>query len=161
MRQVYTVIEKLKDRLDANKITNKVSFGDILQIDLDKTTIYPLAHITMGDVVFSDHIVIASVQLFCLDIVDKTNELSSDDLFYGNDNLQDVLNTQLQVVNDVQQHLRRGDLFDDKLQLITDVTANPFLDNFENELAGWAVNISIELPNTEISICSTDEDGED
>ncbi len=161
MRQVYTVIEKLKDRLDANKITNKVSFGDILQVDLDKTTIYPLAHITMGDVVFSDHIVIASVQLFCLDIVDKTNELSSDDLFYGNDNLQDVLNTQLQVVNDVQQHLRRGDLFDDKLQLITDVTANPFLDNFENELAGWAVNISIELPNTEISICSTDEDGED
>lgn len=161
MRQVYTVIEKLKNRLDANKITNKVSFGDILQIDLDKTTIYPLAHITMGDVVFSDHIVIASVQLFCLDIVDKTNELSSDDLFYGNDNLQDVLNTQLQVVNDVQQHLRRGDLFDDKLQLITDVTANPFLDNFENELAGWAVNISIELPNTEISICSTDEDGED
>ena len=161
MRQVYTVIEKLKNRLDANKITNKVSFGDILQVDLDKTTIYPLAHITMGDVVFSDHIVIASVQLFCLDIVDKTNELSSDDLFYGNDNLQDVLNTQLQVVNDVQQHLRRGDLFDDKLQLITDVTANPFLDNFENELAGWAVNISIELPNTEISICSTDEDGED
>ena len=161
MRQVYTVIEKLKNRLDANKITNKVSFGDILQIDLDKTSIYPLAHITMGDVVFSDHIVTASVQLFCLDIVDKTNELSSDDLFYGNDNLQDVLNTQLQVVNDVQQHLRRGDLFDDKLQLITDVTANPFLDNFENELAGWAVNISIELPNTEISICSTDEDGED
>ena len=47
MRQVYTVIDKLRERLDANTTTNKVTFGDILEIDLDKTTIFPLAHITM------------------------------------------------------------------------------------------------------------------
>ena len=153
MRQVYTVLDKLRLKLKENGITNTVTFGDILQIDLDKTTIYPLSHITLGDVVFSPHIVTATIQLFCLDVVDKTNELTDDDIFYGNDNLQDILNTQLQVVNDIQAELRRGGLFDDNLQLTTDVTASPFMDNFENELAGWAVTINIEMSNTEHTIC--------
>jgi hypothetical protein len=153
MRQVYTVIDKLRLKLKENGITNTVTFGDILEVDLDKTTIYPLSHITMGEVVFSPHIVTATIQLFCLDIVDKIKTLTDDDIFYGNDNLQDILNTQLQVVNDIQQELTRGSMFDDNLQLTTDITASPFMDNFENQLAGWAVTISIELPNTEHTIC--------
>ena len=153
MRQVYTVLDKLRLKLKENEITNTVTFGDILEVDLDKTTIFPLTHITLGDVVFAPHIITATVQLFCLDIVDKTNELTDDDIFYGNDNLQDILNTQLQVVNDIQQELRRGGLFDENLQLTTDITASPFMDNFENQLAGWAVNINIEMPNSEHTIC--------
>ena len=153
MRQVYTIIDKIQEKLKANGITNKVTFGDILEVDLDKTTIYPLSHISMGDVVFSNHIVTVTIQLFCLDIVDKPNELSDEDSIYGNDNLQDALNTQLQVVNDIQQELRRGASFTDELQLTTDITASPLLDSFENELAGWAVTISIEMPNTEHTIC--------
>jgi hypothetical protein len=153
MRQVYTVLDKLRLKLKENGITNTVTFGDILEVDLDKTTIYPLTHITLGDVVFSPHIITTTIQLFCLDIVDKTNELTDDDIFYGNDNLQDILNTQLQVVNDIQQELRRGGLFDDNLQLTADITASPFMDNFENQLAGWAVTINIEMPNSEHTIC--------
>jgi hypothetical protein len=153
MRQVYTVLDKLRLKLKENGITNTVTFGDILEVDLDKTTIYPLTHITLGNVVFSPHIITTTIQLFCLDIVDKTNELTDDDIFYGNDNLQDILNTQLQVVNDIQQELRRGGLFDDNLQLTADITASPFMDNFENQLAGWAVTINIEMPNSEHTIC--------
>jgi hypothetical protein len=153
MRQVYTVIDKIQEKLNANGITNTVTFGDILEVDLDKTTIYPLSHITMGDVVFSDYIVTATIQIFCLDIVDRSNTLTDENLIYGNDNLQDVLNTQLQVVNDIQQELRRGELFSDKLQLTTDITASPFLDNYENQLGGWAATINIEMANTEHTIC--------
>jgi len=153
MRQVYTVIEKLQEKLQGNDITNTVTFGDILQVDLNKTTIYPLAHIYISQVVFPEHIVEVSIQLYCLDIVDKTNEPNDDVMIYGSDNLQDVLNTQLQVVNDIQQELRRGGLFDDNLQLTADITASPFMDNFENQLAGWAVTINIEMPNTEHTIC--------
>jgi hypothetical protein len=153
MRQVYTVIDKLKTKLKQNGVTNTVTFGDILEVDLDKTTIYPLSHISMGDVIFSPQIINTTIQIFCLDIVDKTKELTDEDLIYGNDNLQDVLNTQLQVVNDIQQELRRGGLFDDNLQLTTDITASPFMDNFENQLAGWAATINIEMPNNEHTIC--------
>ena len=153
MRQVYTVIDKLQEKLKENEITNTVTFGDILEVDLDKTTIYPLSHISMGDVVFAPHIITATIQLFCLDIVDKTTLTTDEDSIYGNDNLQDVLNTQLQVVNDIQQELRRGELFTDQFQITTDITASPFLDNFENQLAGWAATIQIEMANSEHTIC--------
>tara|TARA_X000000368_G_scaffold413741_1_gene402325 strand:- start:669 stop:1130 length:462 start_codon:yes stop_codon:yes gene_type:complete len=153
MRQVYTILDKLKTILRANGITKYVTFGDILQVDLNKTTIYPLAHIIFGDVSFNDRIMSASIQVLCLDVIDETNLKQDEDEFFGNDNLQDVLNTQLQVVNQLQQEMRRGDAFSDNFQVTTSVIANPILDQYENELAGWGVTINIEVPTNELSLC--------
>jgi len=153
MRQVYTILDKLKDILRANGISKTVTFGDILQVDLNKTTIYPLAHIIFGNVTFDDRIMSASIQVLCLDIVDATKEKQTEDEFYGNSNLQDILNTQLQVVNDLQQELRRGDAFSDNFQVTTTVSAEPFFDNFENELAGWGMTVNIQVPTNELSLC--------
>jgi|TARA_R100000008_G_scaffold85321_2_gene74923 hypothetical protein len=153
MRQVYTLLDKLKTILRANGISKTVTFGDILQVDLNKTTIYPLAHIIFGNVTFDDRIMSASIQVLCLDIVDKTNEKQTEDEFYGNSNLQDVLNTQLQVVNDLQQELRRGDAFSDNFQVTTSVSAEPLIDTYENELAGWGMTVTIEVPTNELSLC--------
>ena len=153
MRQVYTILDKLKTLLRANGITKYVTFGDVLQVDLNKTTIYPLAHIVFGDVTFDDRIMSATIQVLCLDIVDKKNTKEDEDEFFGNDNLQDVLNTQLQVVNLLQQEMRRGDTFSDNFQITTSVIANPIIDSYENELAGWGVTIDIEVPTNELSLC--------
>ena len=126
MRQVYTVLDKLKEILRANGITKTVTFGDLTEVDLNKTTIFPLSHIAFGNVTFSEHILSASIRILCLDIVDVTKEKQTEDMMFGNDNLQDVLNTQLQVVNDLQQEMRRGDAFSDNFQITTSVTAEPF-----------------------------------
>ena len=153
MRQVYTILDKLKTLLRANGITKYVTFGDLLQIDLNKTTIYPLAHIVFGDVTFDDRVMSATIQVLCLDIVDDKNTKEDEDEFFGNDNLQDVLNTQLQVVNLLQQEMRRGDTFSENFQITTSVIANPIIDSYENELAGWGVTIDIEVPTNELSLC--------
>ena len=153
MRQVYTILDKLRDILRANGISKTVTFGDIMQVDLNKTTIYPLAHIIFGTVSFDDRIMSASIQVLCLDIVDATKEKQTEDEFYGNANLQENLNNQLQVVKDLQQELRRGDAFSDNFQVTTSVSAEPFFDNFENELAGWAMTVSIQVPINELSLC--------
>ena len=153
MRQVYTVLDKLKTILRANGITKTVTFGDITEVDLNKTTMFPLAHIVFGNVVFEERIMSASIRILCLDVVDITKEKQSEDMIFGNDNLQDVLNTQLQVINDIQQEMRRGDSFSDNFQINSTVTAEPFQDNFENQLAGWGVTINIEVPTNELSIC--------
>ena len=153
MRQVYTVLDKIKDILRANGITKTVTFGDLAEVDLNKTTIFPLAHIMFGNVTFSEHILSASVRILCLDIVDVTKEKQTEDMMFGNDNLQDILNTQLQVVNDIQQEMRRGDAFSNNFQITSSVTAEPFQDNFENQLAGWGVTINIEVPTNELSLC--------
>ena len=153
MRQVYTVLDKLKTILRANGTTKTVTFGDILEVDLNKTTIYPLAHIVFGNVTFTNRIMTATLQVLCLDIVDYTKEEETEDMMFGNDNLQDVLNTQLQVVNDLQQNLRRGDAFSDNFQVITSVTAEPMLDKYENQLAGWGMTVDIQVPTNELSLC--------
>ena len=153
MRQVYTVLDKLKEILRANGITKTVTFGDLTEVDLNKTTIFPLCHIAFSNVTFSEHILSASIRILCLDIVDVTKEKQTEDSMFGNDNLQDILNTQLQVVNDLQQEMRRGSAFSDNFQVTTSVVAEPFIDNFENQLAGWGVTINIEVPTNELSLC--------
>ncbi len=153
MRQVYTILDKIKTILRANGITKTVTFGDLTQVDLNKTTMFPLTHIFFGNVTFSDHIMSASVRILCLDVVDITKEKQTEDMTFGNDNLQDVLNTQLQVVNDIQQEMRRGNSFSDNFQVTSDIVAEPFQDNFENQLAGWGVTINIQVPTNELSLC--------
>ena len=85
-------------------------------------------------------------------IVDYNKEGSDFDDFYGNDNLQDIYNTQIHVINDVIQAARRGTLFDDKIQLLGTPSATPFKDRYENDLAGWGVEIEFSMPNN-INIC--------
>ena len=153
MRQVYTVLDKIKEILRANGITKTVTFGDLTQVDLNKTSIFPLSHIIFGNVTFQDRIISASIRILCLDVVDVNKNKETEDMMFGNDNLQDILNTQLQVVNDIQQEMRRGSAFSDNFQITTNVVAEPFLDNFENQLAGWGMTVNIEVPNNELSLC--------
>lgn len=152
MTQFYDILDKIKDRLRANPNVFSVTYGDITKVDLDKTTIFPLSHLNISNATIGEHTVKFTLQLLCVDIVDYNKNINSDDEFYGNDNMQDILNTQLQVVNDVVAQLRRGALFTDRLQVLEDVSVQPFMDRFENELAGWGADIVIEMPNN-ISIC--------
>ena len=152
MTQFYDILDKIKDELRMNPNVFSVTYGDITKVDLDKTTIFPLSHLNISNAIIGEHTVSFTLQLLCVDIVDYNKDSSPDDEFYGNDNMQDILNTQLQVVNDVIAQLRRGALFTDKLQVLGDVTVQPFMDRFENELAGWGADIVIEMPN-DISIC--------
>ena len=98
---------------------------------------FPLSHLTITNVTFERSVVNFTIALLCLDIVDYNKEKYDGDSFYGNNNIQDVYNTQLQVVNDIVQSVRRGSLFDSKIQLIGEPSATPFKDRYENELAGW------------------------
>lgn len=152
MIQVYNTLDKIRDKLRDNPSVFTVTFGDITEVDLNKTTIFPLTHITLGDAVFENNVINFTIQLLCLDIVDYNKNSSNFDSFYGNNNLQDIYNTQLNVVNDIIQAARRGDLFDDKIQLLGTPSATPFKDRYENELAGWGVEIEFSVINN-LSIC--------
>ena len=152
MIEFYNLLDNIKDHLRTNPNVTTVTFGDIMDVDLNKTTMFPLSHMMVSDVAFSDHIITATLDLLFLDIVDDNREESTDS-FLSNNNLQDILNTQLAVGNVLQSSLRRGELFTNKLQVLTNVTARPFYDRFENQLAGCAFTISIQLPNTNVSIC--------
>lgn len=117
MRAYYELIDKLNTYLDGSPSVNTVTFGDIFKVDLSKQTIFPLAHVNIQNVTFSEHIMTFSLQVICMDIVNenKDDKLAAASTPYrGLDNKHDVFNTQLTVINGLQSSLRRGDLYTDK-----------------------------------------------
>lgn len=153
MIAVYETLDKIKNLLRENPSTQTVTFGDLMEVDLAKTTIFPLAHVQIGNVTFRDHIIVMEVAVLFLDIVDDNRETNSFDQFYDNDNLIDILNTQLSAANILQGKLRRGAAYNELFQVQGDISAQPFLDRFENQLAGWGIDLVIELPNKTTSVC--------
>ncbi len=151
-RAFYQVIETLKTQLLEDPNVNTVTFGNITDIDLSKQTMFPLSHIVINGATFSDNIVSFSVTLLSMDIVDQSKTPVTD-IFRGNDNEQDILNTQLAVQNRFISELKRGDLFTDKYQVDGSVSCDPFTDRFEHLVAGWAASFNITTIN-DISICN-------
>jgi hypothetical protein len=127
-----------------------------MDVDLAKQSIFPLSHINIQDAVFGEHTITFSIQVIAMDLVDESKEdkFDTDSIPYqGLDNKHDVLNTQLAVINRLQSKLRRGDLNDDNYVLDTDATATMFEDRFENLMTGWALTLSISIPNNVVTVC--------
>ena len=155
MRQFYNVTKTIKDTLQDHSQVNVVTFGDIFDVDLNKQTIFPLSHIMVNQATIGEQTIVINISVMCMDIVDETKEDPRDQAepFYGTNNEQDILNTQLQVLNDLVQRLKRGNLYEDLYQLASVPTCLPFSERFENLLAGWTATFDVEVPNTDISIC--------
>lgn len=154
MRAYYEITEALKNELE-NEITKTVTLGDISEVDLNRRSIFPLAHIICTAANIGEQILTFDFSILFMDIVDYSEQSSKDasEPFYGHNNIQDVHNTQLAAANLITQSMRRGSLWDSKYKLVSDPAAEPFQDRFENTLAGWTLNFSVEVPNTDTSIC--------
>jgi hypothetical protein len=153
MTSFYDVINSIKTYLQGNNSVNTVTFGDLLEVDLNKQTIFPLSHLTVRDVSFSDHTMTFTVNVMAFDVVDETKQNDKEQVepFYGNNNKQDVLNTQLMVLNGLQSSLRRGGLFQQDFIVDNNLTATLIEERFDNLLAGWEMDITVEVPNNVIT----------
>ncbi len=93
------------------------------------------------------------IVIVAADLVDVIDEDLGVDDFYGNDNTQDVLNTQLRVLTALTNELRRLDLVNTGFAKLSEaVSATPFKDRFENDVAGWEATITIQKLN-DATIC--------
>jgi hypothetical protein len=147
----YNLTDKLKEELLKDPFVNTVTYGNIFEVDLNKQTIFPLSHFIVNNVVDRGQTLLFNISLLCMDLVDESKEDITDN-FLGNDNEQDVLNTQLAVANRIGAMLKRGDLYRTKYQLDGDVSLEPFVDRFDNKVAGWTATFNVVIPN-EITIC--------
>lgn len=152
VRGFYQITQTIKDQLLADVNVNTVTTGDITDVDLSKQTIYPLSHLMVNNVTLQEQVMSFNISILFMDIVNVSKEPTTD-IFIGNNNEQDVLNTQLAVANKLIQVLRMGTLFKDLYQLEGDPNCEPFFDRFENELAGWSVTFDVLIAN-DIDICS-------
>ena len=147
----YEILTKLQTELNNDTLINTVSEGDIFSIDLNKQTIFPLCHIMVNSATFVDNVIQYNISIMAMDVVDISKEETTDK-FRGNDNEQDILNTQINILNRLYEKLRRGNLYDDNYQVDGTPSLEPFIDRFENKLAGWTMTVNINTPNV-MTVC--------
>ena len=151
VRGYYQLTSTIEEELLSNLLTNTVSIGDISKVNLNKQDIFPLAHMIVNSVVVEEQVLRFSLTILACDIVDQSKDVTTD-RFVGNDNEQDILNTQLAVLNKLIQRLRMGSLHTDMYQLDGNPSLEPFMDRFENQLVGWSATMDILIYN-DIYIC--------
>ena len=151
IRGFYLLTETIKDTLLNDLNVNTVTTGDITEVDLNKQTIFPLSHMIVNNVTSSENTLGFNISILAMDIVDQSKDAVTD-IFLGNNNEQDVLNTQLAVLNKLVQKLRIGQLNRDLYQVLGEVTLEPFMDRFENQVAGWTATFDVIIQN-DINVC--------
>lgn len=151
MNGYYYVVNTLKDYLKSNDFINTVSIGDIFSVDLNKQTIFPLAHIIVNNAQLAENNTSLNISILFMDIVDES-KAEITDIWEGNDNEQDVLNTQLTLASKLTADLVRGYLYSNLIQVLGTPTAEPFVDRFENKIAGWTLTFDVTIPN-DMTLC--------
>ena len=138
MNAFYNVTENIKQAILAEPFAHTITYGDVTEIDLKKQSLFPLAHIQINSASINLNYVSFNITIFYMDLVDISNTQTTD-LFIGNDNEHDVLNTQLALATRVNRVLQKADLYKDKFELINTASCEPFTERFDDKLAGWAV----------------------
>lgn len=150
MTAYYDITTKLYTNLLADPLINKVTKGDIYDVQLDKREIYALAHLMVNSASCQGKILVLNMSLITMDLV-NINKVSPTDKYIGNDNEDDVLNAMLAVQVRLFELLRRGDLQADGFELSGQPSLESFTDRFADGVAGWGSDFSVQLfPNMKI-----------
>ena len=106
----------------------------------------------VNNVTIQEQVLNFEITVMCMDVVDQSKDEVTD-AFRGNNNEQDILNTQLAVANKLVGLLGKGTLYQNKYQLEGDASCEFFYERFENQMAGVACTFNVLISN-DINVCS-------
>lgn len=149
----YEITELLYNTFTDSRVNfSTITHGSIEDVDLARQTIFPLAHVTPSSATLGDKTISYSMNIAALDIVD----FNKDDLreetnpYYGTDNKMDVL-SDLAVRVQIAADIIRRKLSDRNITIDSNITMTPFVDRFENLLAGWEATFTITIPSSAVN----------
>ena len=147
----FTTVDTLRAHFNADPIVNEVTQGDIFSVDLKKKTLFPLVHIIVNNSTAEEFVVRYNITIMAMDIVDFSKQIDTDQ-FYGMDNEIDALNSMHDVLIRAYKLMKAGSIWDSKVQVEDTANLEPFVERFENNLAGWAMTFDVVVPN-DMTIC--------
>jgi hypothetical protein len=152
MNNLLQLTDRIKEELEANVIINAVGFGDMFDLEVEKQTIFPMAHVGMTTARIGQGVAFVDMSILFLDIVDTVKTEQTDN-FYGNDNEHYVINNMFSAATKTVQELMRGDLYNDGFQVEEEsVEITFFSERFKDKLAGCGVNFTVTIKNT-LDLC--------
>lgn len=150
---LYRVVNVIRDEFLSNAFCNNVTIGTLTEIDLQKMTIFPMAHITVENVTHNDNSLSFQMTVFNLDVVNISKELPSNNIDqvkiagYGNDNLMFVLTNQLYVINRAVQRMKSSTIYLNGWQLEGNPMSEVVNKEMENMIAGYQTTFTLTVPN--------------
>lgn len=145
----YKVIDALTKELRKSGFSY-VTFGNYTDIDLDKQSTYPYAHIVIPDGHMDQKVTSFRIPIIVADLVDEQKEYSNTTDAQGDvDNVVDVLQDTLAKVEEVVKKLEGLWEF----EMIYTHTFYGFKEQFTNLLAGWTFYMQVEVRNLADDIC--------
>ena len=134
------VVNTLKCLGDSHLEIQTTTTGDIWDIDLEKTTMFPLYHINPMSVDIAQGTKTFNFQLFVMDIVDGDGDIE-----------QYVLSDTLQILSDIVAILKHGEILngynqttnEERYFVDNDFSCEPFTERFDNSVTGWVMDVSI------------------
>lgn len=138
------LVNILKTELLSSPFIERVENDDVPEIDLDKTTIYPMAAFYLENISLPGRINTYNIPLLVADILDVNKETDQD-------NRDFIWNQSILVISRLVEKLRRGELSQTPIE-IGDVSLTPFTDRLDKGLAGMETVLSITVVN-DMTIC--------
>lgn len=141
----------LKQLAESHPLVNTVTQGNADNIDLEKSNIFPLVHLTIEDANFTNgKTLVFPVTIECLTERDFNKEVI-DNKFWKQDNEVDNHNETLAILNYMWTALYR-DWNQNNLTTTEDATVTKIEFARGNVLDGWSLSFEVEVPNTDLCL---------
>tara|TARA_R110002050_G_C8771125_1_gene500452 strand:+ start:80 stop:532 length:453 start_codon:yes stop_codon:yes gene_type:complete len=145
MNTFYDIVKVIKDELHSSPFVNTVTYGEIGDVDLNQTTVYPLSHFITDNVQVGEKVLLYSISVMSMDVIAEDSDEENPLGFSGNE--EDIYNTQLNVLTKLIQVLKKGSLARTGYKLENEPTVSPFKDRFKDVVAGWETTLTIKIIN--------------
>lgn len=145
MQTFYNIVGKIKTLLEADDFVNTVTKGLRSDIDTQKQNVYPLSHVQINQSSPEGSVWRFNITTFHLDQLNISKNPETD-LYIGNDDEDDIFNTQLAVFNRMYEQLRKGS-DTATYQMDGNPTCIPVMGEFDQGLTGWECTFEILTPN--------------
>jgi hypothetical protein len=153
---VPKIIKIVGEDLQKIDLLNKVSSDKIENLALDRIENFPLAHYTITSVVSKEFAMEVAMSFVLADQQDAINTdtdiLSDDVLEYRT--TEHNLGKMVTIGHYITDSFRRGNLYNEGFELISDGDMEFFIDEYERELVGVVLTLTVQIPHDN-SICLT------
>jgi len=138
MNSFYTLHSNLENYLMANPFVNKVTEGDVSEVDNDRNSVYPLVHIIYGQ---TRHKGVVEEMDITFKVIDIVHELDNYTI-----NRIDVLNNTNEICKYIVALFESKEMYDLDFKLVGEPSREQLKDVETNGLSGWELTLAIQLP---------------
>lgn len=146
----YNVLNYFKTIMKNHPSIGVATYGDLQHIDLKEYPMYPIGNVNITNTIFGTNVTTYTIELVVADKGKNKNNQSEGERneqtipFFGVDDDVYIHSNTLGILNDLTSYTQRGIAGFD---IDGEIECIPFVDRFDNGLAGWVATFSLTTHN--------------